>query len=57
MKELEGSGNLLLLDFWAPWCVRKQLNPLLEEIASDHKGSLTIAKVNVDDSPSLAQKY
>jgi thioredoxin 1 len=33
------------------------LSPLVEELATDRAGKVTVAKVNVDDNPELASRY
>ncbi len=48
----------VLLDFWAEWCAPcKMIAPMLVEIAEEYGGRLKIAKLNIDDNPSVPPKF
>jgi thioredoxin len=57
-EEIGSSDSPVLVDFWADWCGPcKMIAPTLEEISKDFAGRLKVAKLNVDDAQSTAQRF
>lgn len=53
-----GSEIPVLVDFWAEWCPPcRMMTPVLERIAADYAGRLTVVSLNCDEEPQTARTY
>jgi thioredoxin len=57
-QEVLASEQPVIVDFWAEWCGPcHAVSPVLDRIAEERSGELKLVKVNIDEEPSIAQRY
>ena len=57
-EAISTSEQPIILDFSAEWCGPcKMIAPVLDEIATENAGKISIGKVNVDENPDLARRF
>lgn len=56
--EVEGQKGLTVVDFWATWCGPcRMIAPILEQLATEYDGKVTVAKLDVDANPRSAARF
>lgn len=57
-EEIQKAEKPVLVDFWTGWCGPcATLSPILEKLTKEYENKITLAKVNLDDAPLVAQKF
>lgn len=56
--EVLSAQTPVLVDYWAEWCGPcKSIAPVIEEVADEYNGRLTVAKLNIDENPNTPPRY
>ena len=57
-EELLGTGTPMVLDFWAEWCGPcRMVSPIIDELAQEYEGRVTIGKMNVDENDDVVGRF
>ena len=57
-QEVEKSGSLTIVDFWATWCGPcRMVAPILEQLATEYEGKVKITKLDVDANIKTASRF
>ena len=57
-NNVNNSNLPVLVDYWAEWCGPcKAIAPILDELAKDYEGKVSIAKLNIDNNQNTPAKY
>src|SRR5918912_1607009 len=57
-RDVLQSDKPVLVDFWAQWCAPcRMIAPTVEAVAEKYQGKAAVVKVNVDDNPSVSQRF
>lgn len=56
--EVLRSNQPVLVDFWAEWCAPcRMMTPVIESVATNFRSRAKVVKLNVDDNPSVTQRF
>ena len=57
-EELLCTGKPMVLDFWAEWCGPcRMVSPIIDELAQEYEGRVTIGKMNVDENDDVVGRF
>lgn len=57
-QEILEADKPVIIDFWAPWCTYcRRIAPAFDKIAAQQENKLIFAKINIDETPEIAEEY